>query len=81
MEYLKSNVIYHGRSEKKILEIEPSSVALSLWSPPYFVGKEYEKGETFESWQTMLRQVIENHALVFKIRRFFSCQHSRHTMF
>jgi site-specific DNA-methyltransferase (adenine-specific) len=49
-----------------MLEIEPSSVALSLWSPPYFVGKEYEKEETFESWQTMLRKVIENHALVLK---------------
>ncbi|MEA5620869.1 site-specific DNA-methyltransferase [Cronbergia sp. UHCC 0137] len=49
-----------------MLEIEPSSVALSVWSPPYFVGKQYEKGETFESWQTILKKVIENHALVLK---------------
>jgi DNA modification methylase len=66
MQYLKANVIYHAKSEFKMLEIEPSSVALSLWSPPYFVGKEYEKEETFESWQTMLKKVIENHALILK---------------
>jgi len=66
MQYLKADVIYHAKSEHKMLEIEPSSVALSLWSPPYFVGKEYEKEETFESWQAMLKKVIENHALALK---------------
>jgi DNA modification methylase len=49
-----------------MLEIEPGSVALSFWSPPYFVGKEYEKEETFESWQTILKQVISNHVLALK---------------
>lgn len=66
MQYLEANTIYHGRSEYKMLEIEPISVALSLWSPPYFVGKHYEKEETFDSWQRMLKAVIENHALVLK---------------
>lgn len=66
MKYLKADVIYHAKSEYKMLEIKPSSVALSLWSPPYFVGKEYEKDETFESWQTMLKKVIENHSLALK---------------
>lgn len=66
MQYLKADVIYHAKSEYKMLEIEPNSVALSLWSPPYFVGKEYEKEETFESWQAMLKKVIENHALALK---------------
>lgn len=66
MKYLKTNTIYHGRSEQKMLEIEPGTVALSLWSPPYFVGKKYEKDETFESWQLMLKKVIENHVLVLK---------------
>ncbi len=66
MEYLKVNRIYHGRSEDKILEIEPNSIALSFWSPPYFVGKEYEQGETYETWQAMLKRVIENHAAVLK---------------
>jgi DNA modification methylase len=66
MNYLEANVIYHARSEYKMLEIKPNSVALSLWSPPYFVGKEYEKGETFETWQTMLKKIIENHTLALK---------------
>lgn len=66
MQYLRDNTIYHGRSEQKLLEIEPGSVALSLWSPPYFVGKDYEKEETFESWQAMLQSVIKSHAFVLK---------------
>lgn len=66
MQYLEANAIYQGRSEQKMLEIEPSSIALSLWSPPYFVGKGYERQETFESWQIMLKKVIENHALALK---------------
>jgi site-specific DNA-methyltransferase (adenine-specific) len=66
MPYLEPNAIYYGRSEYKMLEIEPDSVALSLWSPPYFVGKKYEKEETFESWQIMLKKVIYNHAIVLK---------------
>ena len=70
MQYLKTNAIYHGKSEQKMLEIEPGTVALSLWSPPYFVGKEYEKEETFESWQIMLKKVTENHAFVLKAGGF-----------
>ncbi|EGQ8161705.1 site-specific DNA-methyltransferase [Vibrio parahaemolyticus] len=42
-------------------KIEPNSVALSFWSPPYFVGKEYEKDATFDSWQQLLKSVIEHH--------------------
>jgi site-specific DNA-methyltransferase (adenine-specific) len=33
---------------------------------PYFVGKEYEKNETYESWQEMLRAVISEHATALK---------------
>ena len=46
--------------------IKPKSVALSFWSPPYFVGKDYEKNETYESWQATLRSVIELHFDVLK---------------
>ena len=58
--------IYHGRAEKLISRVRSSSVALSFWSPPYFVGKEYEKDETYESWQALLRCVIEGHACILK---------------
>lgn len=66
MSHLKPNKIYCGRSEVEMLKIEPSSVALSFWSPPYFVGKEYEKDETYESWQKMLKDVIECHFAALK---------------
>jgi DNA modification methylase len=66
MQFLKTNRVHHGRSELLMAQIEPESIALSFWSPPYFVGKEYEKDETFESWQTMLRKVIHHHAKALK---------------
>jgi len=47
-------------------EIEPEIVALSFWSPPYFLGKDYEKGETFDSWQALLKKVIKCHAPILK---------------
>jgi len=66
MEYLKKNQVYLGRSENLMKKIEPETIALSFWSPPYFVGKEYEKGETFETWQNTLRLVVENHVSILK---------------
>jgi hypothetical protein len=65
-EHLATNHIYHGRAEALIKRIEPCSVALSFWSPPYFVGKEYEKGETFDSWQTLLKAIIQGHSSILK---------------
>jgi len=64
--YLLVNNIYCGRSEELMKHIEPSSVSLSFWSPPYFVGKEYEINETYDSWQEMLKQVIELHSIALK---------------
>lgn len=66
MNYLEVNKVHLGQSEDKILEIEPAIISLSFWSPPYFVGKEYEKGETYDSWQAMLKKVIENHKIILK---------------
>ena len=63
---LKDNEIYEGRSEQKMGEIEANTVALSFWSPPYFVGKEYEKHETYESWQELLENVIKEHFRILK---------------
>lgn len=41
-------------------------MALSFWSPPYFLGKDYEKGETYDSWQNMLKEVIQLHFAALK---------------
>jgi len=64
--HLTENTIHCGRCEELILRIRPESVSLSLWSPPYFVGKEYERGETYDSWQEILRAVISAHGAVLK---------------
>jgi len=64
--YLSKNRVYHGLAEKVMQQIEPESIALSFWSPPYYVGKEYEKDATYESWQRLLKDVIHLHARVLK---------------
>ena len=65
-DYLKTNDVYLGRSEELMKRIAPNSIALSFWSPTYFVGKEYEQNETYDSWQEMLKTVITLHFRVLK---------------
>lgn len=66
MKYLELNKVYCGDSLEIMKSIEPNSLALSFWSPPYFLGKDYEKGETYESWQNLLKNIIQRHFLVLK---------------
>lgn len=66
MRYLQTNQIHEGNAEELMKNIEPESISLSFWSPPYFVGKEYEKNSTYESWQKLLRDVIFLHFKVLK---------------
>ena len=66
MANIKNNNIYLGDSCQLLKDIEPESIALSFWSPPYFLGKEYEKGESYESWQHMLQTVIAEHYRILK---------------
>jgi len=51
-------------------EMPAESVDLSFWSPPYFVGKSYEKDWTFEDWQALLRDAIGAHFRVLKSAGF-----------
>ncbi len=66
LEYLASNRIYEGDARDLLRRILPESAALSFWSPPYFVGKSYEKDLTFQEWQSLLRAVIHLHFDVLK---------------
>ena len=66
MNKLEVNNIYLGDSCKLLKAIEDNSVSLSFWSPPYFLGKEYEEGESYDSWQTMLKTVITEHFRILK---------------
>ena len=64
--FLAVNQVHYGRAEIVMRDVEASSIALSFWSPPYFVGKAYEKDETYESWRRMLRVVIQESSRVLK---------------
>lgn len=63
---LTPNEIYHGDSRSLLKRIEKDSIALSVWSPPYFVGKEYEKYLSFDDWKKLLRDVISSHFPIIK---------------
>lgn len=58
--------IYHGDAQDLLTEITPNSIALSFWSPPYFLGKDYELDETYDSWQLLLKNVIKLHYSILK---------------
>ncbi len=64
--WLTPNEIYLGDARDLLQRIEPNSVALSVWSPPYFVGKNYEKDLTFDDWKNLLRTVIVRHFPIIK---------------
>jgi DNA modification methylase len=63
---LSPNNIYHGDSRDLLKFIKEDSVSLSVWSPPYFVGKDYERDLTFEGWKKMLADVIALHYPIIK---------------
>ena len=58
---MEPNSIYCGDSKVLLKGIEEESIALSVWSPPYYVGKNYEKDLTFKAWKSLLREVIHSH--------------------
>ena len=63
---LAENTIHQGSAPVLLKQIEEASVALSVWSPPYFVGKKYEAHLDFEGWQNLLCSVIREHTRVLK---------------
>jgi site-specific DNA-methyltransferase (adenine-specific) len=65
-EYIKPNSIIHGDSRELLRQIAPDSVACSIWSPPYHVGKEYEAGMSYEDWLSLLKTVISLHMPILK---------------
>ena len=59
--YLGENAIHCGDARVLLSRTMPGSISLSFWSPPYFVGKSYERGLTFEGWQDLIQRVIALH--------------------
>ncbi len=65
-EFLAPNAVYQGDARIFLTNIQPNSIALSVWSPPYFVGKSYEADSSFDDWQELLREVIRLHFPILK---------------
>ncbi|MFN0214283.1 MAG: DNA methyltransferase [Saprospiraceae bacterium] len=65
-ETLKVNEVHQGDARHLLPRIAPNSIAVSVWSPPYFVGKSYEENWTFEEWQSLLKEVIDLHFTIIK---------------
>lgn len=66
MGYLAIDKNYCGLAEELLRKIEPNSIAVSVWSPPYHVGKSYENGQSYEEWMQMLQTVISLHFSILK---------------
>lgn len=60
-EFLQTNQVYLGDARTLLSRVAPDSIALSVWSPPYFVGKQYESHLTFDSWRALVKTVIALH--------------------
>lgn len=59
---LRVNEIHQGDCRELLPRIEKESVACSIWSPPYFVGKQYEAYlQTFEDWKSLIQETIRLH--------------------
>jgi site-specific DNA-methyltransferase (adenine-specific) len=68
---LQPNEIYCGDTRKLLPLIEAGSIACSIWSPPYFVGKSYEAYlKSYEEWSRLLQEVIRLHFAVLKAGGF-----------
>ena len=60
-DFLKTNTTHLGDCRSLLEQVEPDSIALSVWSPPYFVGKHYEQGLSFDDWKALLAETIRLH--------------------
>ena len=61
-----SHEVFLGDSRKVMDEIDGDSIDLSVWSPPYNVGKSYEEGMSNLDWINLLSKVILAHSRVLK---------------
>ncbi len=64
--WLEIDQVHCGDAPALIEQIAPESIALSVWSPPYHVGKKYEEENTFGDWQQLLQKTIAAHHRVLK---------------
>ena len=58
--------IVSGDCRNVLQLVEPHSVDLSFWSPPYYVGKSYEQHMSFEDWKDLVSEVIVAHGRILR---------------
>jgi len=63
---LSINEVHLGDARYLLREIERDSVDCSVWSPPYHMGKDYERYLGYEEWVQLLRDVIALHSPILK---------------
>jgi site-specific DNA-methyltransferase (adenine-specific) len=64
--WLAVDAIFCAEAPALLERIAPASIALSIWSPPYHVGKQYESHLSFAAWQALLQQTIAGHPRILK---------------
>jgi DNA modification methylase len=59
---LQPDRVYLGDAREQLGYVKKNSVDLSVWSPPYFVGKDYEAYlKSYRAWTEMLEDVVRLH--------------------
>ena len=58
--------ILTGDARRHLAKLPEACIDLSFWSPPYYVGKSYERHLSFDGWRSLLREVIHGHARIIK---------------
>ncbi|MDY0331295.1 MAG: DNA methyltransferase [Thiomonas sp.] len=58
--------VFLGDARELNFFVDAGSVALSVWSPPYHVGKQYELDQSFLEWKSLLRRTLAAHAVALK---------------
>lgn len=66
MPEFRFNRILAGDARQILPTLPSACVDLSFWSPPYYVGKSYERDWSFSEWQSLLREVILCHSRIVK---------------
>lgn len=59
-------ILKHGDCRTAMDKLAACSIDLTVTSPPYSVGKEYEQGVTHAEWQQLMRDVLDANARVLK---------------
>ena len=67
-----TNRILTGDSRELLPRLPEASVDLSFWSPPYYVGKSYERHLSFQDWQDLLAAVVHEHGRILKPGAFMA---------